>query len=88
MPRPRKSKPLSPDHAAFGQAIELAIAETPPMTQESVAARSGLSVEQVGRLIRGQGNPTFTTMLRLCRGLGVSLGELMIKAEALKRRGQ
>lgn len=88
MPRPRTSRPLTADHAALGQAIELATAERAQTTHESVAARSGLSIEQVGRLVRGQANPTFTTLLRLCNGLGVTLGELMAKAEELRNKQQ
>ncbi|HTW43487.1 MAG TPA: helix-turn-helix transcriptional regulator [Solirubrobacteraceae bacterium] len=83
MPRPRTSKPRSPRHAALGQAIELVIAEDPHMTHESVAEEAGLSVKQVGSYIRGQGNPTYTTLVKLCAGLHVSLGALMVRADAL-----
>jgi DNA-binding phage protein len=86
MPRPRKSKPRSPGHAALGQAIELVIAEDAHMTPDSVATRSGLSNEQVGRLIRGQSNPTYNTLLKLCAGLGVSLGELTTRADKLEEQ--
>jgi transcriptional regulator with XRE-family HTH domain len=81
MPRPRTAKPRSAHHAALGQAIELVIAENADMTQETVAADSNLDVKQVGTYIRGQGNPTYTTLLKLCEGLHVSLGELMLRAE-------
>jgi hypothetical protein len=37
MPPKRRSKPLSEDHAALAQAIELLIAEDARMTQETVA---------------------------------------------------
>jgi transcriptional regulator with XRE-family HTH domain len=85
MPRPRTSTPRSPEHAALGQAIELVIAENKHMTQDSVSRHSGLSIEQVGRLIRGQSTPTYTTLLRLCAGLGVSLAKLTLRAEELGR---
>ena len=90
MPRPRTAKPRSLRHGALGQAIELAIAENADMTHETVAADSGLDVKQVGTFIRGQGNPTYTTLLKLCEGLHVSLGELMLRAEDLyeKRLGR
>jgi transcriptional regulator with XRE-family HTH domain len=89
MPRKRKSKPRSPDHAALGQAIELLIAENAHMTHETVAAESDLTVKQVGNLVRGQGNPTYATILKLCRGLHVRPGELMGRADELldKRLG-
>lgn len=86
MPPQRKSKPRSPDHAALAQAIELLIAEDAQMTQETVADESGLNIKQVGALVRGQGNPTYTTLLKLCRGLHVSPGQLMVRADELRER--
>jgi transcriptional regulator with XRE-family HTH domain len=56
------------------------------MTQEEVADGSGMNVEQVGRFIRGQGNPTYDTLQHLCSGLPVSLGELVTLAEELEER--
>ena len=90
MPRPRTVKPRSLRHATLGQAIELVIAENVDMTQETIAADSGLAVKQVGTFIRGRGNPTYTTLLRLSEGLHISLGELMLRAEDLyeKRLGR
>lgn len=67
MPPQRKSKPRSPDHAALAQAIELLIAEDAQMSQDSVADESGLNIKQINALVRGQGNPTYTTLLRLVR---------------------
>jgi transcriptional regulator with XRE-family HTH domain len=83
MPPQRKSKPRSPFHAALGQAIELVITEHAHMTHETVAVDSGLTVKQVGELVRGQGNPTYTTFLKLCRGLHVRPGELMARVDRL-----
>jgi transcriptional regulator with XRE-family HTH domain len=90
MPRPRTAKPRSLRHAALGQAIELVIAEDARMTLDTVAAESGLDEKQLGTFIRGQGNPTYSTLLKLCDGLHVSLGTLMLRAEALldKRLGR
>jgi hypothetical protein len=55
-----------------------------------VAADSGLDEKQIGTYIRGQGNPTYGTMLKLCNGLKVSLATLIDKAEELhdKRHGR
>jgi transcriptional regulator with XRE-family HTH domain len=83
MPRPRTVKPRSLRHAALGQAIELLIAEDAKMTLDAVAAESDLDEKQIGTFIRGQGNPTYKTLLKLCDGLHVSLGELMLTAEEL-----
>jgi transcriptional regulator with XRE-family HTH domain len=86
MPRPRTAKPRSLRHAALGQAIELVIAEEAHMTLDTVAAESDLDEKQIGTFIRGQGNPTYSTLLKLCEGLHVSLGELMLSAEELHKR--
>jgi transcriptional regulator with XRE-family HTH domain len=86
MPRPRTAKPRSLRHAALGQAIELLIAEDANMTLDTVAADSGLDEKQIGTFIRGQGNPTYNTLLKLCDGLHVSLGELMLTAEKLHEK--
>lgn len=86
MPRPRTAKPRSLHHAALGQAIELVIAEDAHMTLDTVAAESGLDEKQIGTFIRGQGNPTYRTLLKLCEGLHVSLGELMLSAEELHKK--
>jgi DNA-binding phage protein len=83
MPRKRRSKPLSPDQAALGQAIEELIAADAQMTQETIAADSGLTPKQVGEFVRGLGNPTFLTVLKLSRGLHVRSGELMTRVDEL-----
>ena len=90
MPRPRTAKPRSLHHAALGQAIELAIAKDARMTLDTVAAESGLDEKQIGTFIRGQGNPTYSTLLKLCDGLHLSLGDLMLSAQDLyqKRLGR
>lgn len=84
MPPQRKSEPRSLDHAALAQAIELLIAEDPRMTQESVAEESGLNIKQIGELVRGRGNPTYSTLLKLCQGLHVRPGRLMVLADELR----
>ena len=86
MPPTRKSKPLSPDHAALGRAIELLIARDEQASQESVAIESCLNTRQVNAFVRGQGNPTYTTLLRLCTGLHVRLGELMTLTDELREK--
>lgn len=88
MPRPRTAKPRSLQHAALGHAIELVIAEDVDMTLDTVVRDSGLDEKQIGTYIRGQGNPTYGTLLKLCDGLHVSLATLTSRAEWLheKRR--
>jgi transcriptional regulator with XRE-family HTH domain len=86
MPPRRRSEPRSDDHAALAQAIELLIAEDVRMTQETVAEDSGMNIKQINELVRGQGNPTYKTLLRLSRGLHVSLSELMSLVDELRER--
>jgi len=90
MARPQTVKPRSLRHAVLGQAIRVVIAENVLITPETVANDSGLDEKQVGILMRGQGNPTYTTLLKLCDGLHVSLATLMSRAEELheKRSGR
>ena len=88
MPRPRTAQPRSPQHAALGQAITLLIAEDPRMTLDTVVADSGLDEKQLGTYIRGQGNPTYSTLLKLSAGLHVSLAALMARTEELHDRGR
>lgn len=84
MPRPRSLEPRNDCLAALGRAIELVLREN-AMTQEDLADASDMDVKQVGRYICGQGNPTFTTMRRLCAGLPVTHGDLVKLAEALEQ---
>jgi transcriptional regulator with XRE-family HTH domain len=87
MPPRRRSEPLSEDRAALAQAIESLIARDAGMTQETVAEDSGMNARQINELVRGQGNPTYVTILKLSRGLHVRPGELMSLADELRERG-
>jgi transcriptional regulator with XRE-family HTH domain len=84
MPPERKSKPLSPDHAALAQAVESVIAENDGMTQDSVAFGAGMTAKQVNAICRGQSNPTYLNLLKLCTGLQVRLGDLMTRADHMR----
>jgi DNA-binding phage protein len=86
VPPQRKVKPRSPDHAALGEAIELLIAEDPNKTKQTVADDAGFEMKQLGALMRGTSNPTFSTMLRLSDGLHVRLGVLLTVADGLRDR--
>lgn len=46
------------------------------MTQEQVAERAGLSLQSVGEIERGRGNPTLVNVERLSDALEVELTEL------------
>ena len=82
MPRPRTVKARSLRHEALGRAIQSIVRER-KLTPDDVEKESGLAAEQIGSFIRGQGNPTYSTLLRLCQGLHVELTELHAKADEL-----
>jgi DNA-binding phage protein len=42
------------------------MAEDAHMTLDTVAADAGLNEKHIGTFIRGQGNPTYSTLLKLC----------------------
>jgi transcriptional regulator with XRE-family HTH domain len=84
--RPRTAKPRSLHHASLGQAIELVMAEDASMTLDTVTADSGLDEKQIGTFIRGQGNPTYSTLIKLCDGLHVSPDVLITRAQDLYRK--
>jgi transcriptional regulator with XRE-family HTH domain len=70
---------------ALSEAIALHL-EKKGLSQQTVAARCKLSYEQVNELARGQGNPTFKTLMELCEGLDTTIGALMTSVD--ERRGQ
>lgn len=86
MPANKTSTPRTPDHAALGRAIKLVIAENPQLNQHKVATRSGLDYRLISLYAAGEGNPTYLNLLRLCDGLGVSVSELITRAENLQKR--
>lgn len=86
MPPRRRVKPRSADHAALGRAVEELRREA-GLTQEGLAERIGSEFPSVGGVERGTSNPTFTSLLRLARGLEVELSELAERFERARRAG-
>jgi len=86
MPRQRKSEPLSIDHAALGRAIEARIDEIECMSQDTVAREAGLSQRRVNEYVRGRGNPSFTSLLGVCKGLHLTFEEFVTRVEREKKR--
>ncbi|WP_275670816.1 helix-turn-helix domain-containing protein [Micromonospora globbae] len=78
MPRPKPA--TSPLQVAFGLAVRRARTER-KMSQEQLAASSGLDRTYVSGLERGRRNPTLTTQQRLAAALGLSVAELIAAAE-------
>lgn len=84
MPPSRRREPRSLALAALGQAVEQAIDER-ALSQSAFAQLADLDVRQVSALVRGQANPTYDSLLQLCRALGIPLSELVRRVEALLR---
>ena len=67
------------------QALGLAVREMrrrQALSQEELAHRSGLHPTYISGIERGQRNPTWTSIGRLCQALGVTVSELARAAEA------
>ena len=67
-------------HVAFGRAVREARV-TNGISQEELAARSGMHRTYVGGVERGERNLSYTNLLRLADALGLSLSELQQRAE-------
>ncbi|HSS41387.1 MAG TPA: helix-turn-helix transcriptional regulator [Solirubrobacterales bacterium] len=65
---------------AVGSAIR-ALRSEAKLSQKALAERSGLSKSWISRLESGQHEPTFESIRRLARGLGISSAELAKKIE-------
>jgi transcriptional regulator with XRE-family HTH domain len=84
MPRQRRTRPLSPEHAALGAAI-VELRQRAGLTQEGLAERAELHITQIGGMERGVRNPSYSTLVRLASGLGVSVGTLTVRADELRK---
>lgn len=84
--RPRKTTPRTPELAALGAAVQRLRIER-ELTQEQLADRAGhYDSSRIGKVEIGQLNPTFTALLEICSGLGISFEELGREVE--KERAQ
>jgi transcriptional regulator with XRE-family HTH domain len=87
MPPQRKGTPRSPEHAALGEAIRQVRTER-GLSQEELADAAGMHVTHVGGLERGVRNPSYTTLVRLSRALGVEPGGLVSVADEIRTRSK
>jgi transcriptional regulator with XRE-family HTH domain len=83
MPPERKSEPSNPNMAALSEAIALHRKEK-GMSLQAVADGCDLNYEHLNELARGQGNPTFDTLMKLCDGLKTPIGELMMSVQRIR----
>jgi DNA-binding XRE family transcriptional regulator len=88
-PRPRTDRPAAPSCPRFKRTPELhalgrAVLELRArrsLTQEQLGADAALHRNYVGAIERGEINPTFRVLLKLCAGLRLPLSELMAVRE-------
>lgn len=62
-------------HKALGARVR-ELRRARKVTQEQLAEKAGLSLQQVGEIERGRGNPTLTSQEGLATALGVTLADL------------
>ena len=84
---PAKRKAISEKHVVLGRLISEYRARR-GLTQENLGFHSGLHRNYVGAIERGEINPTFTTLLRLERGLNAPLSELLDTFEQRLEEGK
>jgi transcriptional regulator with XRE-family HTH domain len=72
---------LTPDLAALGRAVR-AIREERGISQVELAARTGFTQAWISHVERGNRNPSWSNIVRLATGLGVSVVELATQAKA------
>ena len=68
-------------HVAFGRAVREARSAN-GISQEELAARSGMHRTYVGGVERGERNLSYANLLKLAAALGMELSELQRRAEA------
>ncbi len=67
-------------HAAFGRAVRSVRVER-GLSQEALAAHSGLHRTYIGGIERGERNLSYANILRLAHALDVPASELVLRAE-------
>ena len=86
--RPFGSRSFEPrSAAAFGHVVRQLRLEA-QVSQEDLAHRSSLERAHVGRIERGENQPTLWVILKLAEGLGVEPGALLNQTSLLLSRFQ
>jgi transcriptional regulator with XRE-family HTH domain len=76
----------SPDAAALGRAVQAIRAEI-GVSQTQLSEATGLMQSWISHIEHGRRNPTWSNIVRLAEGLGVSVAELAARAEACAEAG-
>ena len=71
---------------ALGRAVN-ELRKEKGLTQEELAERGNLHESYISVIEGGQRNPTWATLRGISHGLGVSLAELIHRADELERKG-
>jgi transcriptional regulator with XRE-family HTH domain len=71
-----------PDAAALGRAVKSIRAEQ-GLSQIELAEATGFMQSWISHVEHGRRNPSWSNVVRLADGLGVSVGELVARAEQL-----
>jgi transcriptional regulator with XRE-family HTH domain len=71
----------APDAAALGRAV-LAVRTENGISQMQLAEATGFMQSWISQVERGRRNPSWNNVARLADGLGVSVAELVARAEA------
>ncbi|HEV3344352.1 MAG TPA: helix-turn-helix transcriptional regulator [Pirellulales bacterium] len=74
--------PASPDAAALGRAVQAIRAER-GISQVQLATDTGFMQSWVSNVEHGRRNVSWSNVVRLAEGLGVSVSELAARAELL-----
>jgi transcriptional regulator with XRE-family HTH domain len=72
----------TPDQAVLGAAVK-AIRTDKGISQVQLAETTGFMQSWISEIERGRRNPSWSNVVRLAGGLGVSVGQLVARAEAL-----
>ncbi|HZV75651.1 MAG TPA: helix-turn-helix transcriptional regulator [Conexibacter sp.] len=78
-----KASQHSKEHRALGHASRVLRAKA-GLSQEEAGFRAGLHRNYVGAIERGEINPTFRVLMKLARGLGVPLSQLITDYEEVR----
>jgi transcriptional regulator with XRE-family HTH domain len=66
----------APEHRHLGDAVR-ELRERAGVARPALAARAGLTVEELAAIERGEADPTFVTLVNLARAVPAPLAELM-----------
>jgi transcriptional regulator with XRE-family HTH domain len=76
----------APDAAALGRALQ-AVRTERGISQMQLAKATGFMQSWISQVERGRRNPSWNNVARLADGLGVSVSELVARAEEGSRSG-